>query len=369
MSCRAPVAGLTAQPVYPRVASTVSPAPQLRAMRVAMGRKIPGRRFASFPSVRRLFMVRHMELRGRKGILGIVLLVLVAAGLVGSHMLVSSRKPTVSAAPACPTDHERALACYEQYYGSIVAQQGVPEAFAALKEQYGRDPNVQHLCHALTHVIGQAAARKYSDLPEAFQHGDNFCGSGYYHGVLQGRSFQMGRERLLSDLNSICAGIPGKERKSLEYYNCVHGLGHAVMAITGDDLFDALHDCDGLTGSMEGNACASGVFMENLIVDGAHGGHYSKYLKPSEPLYPCTAVDKKYKPACFDLQTSYALGAVQGDFAKVFSLCAAPCTTCSPPHRGPGSDSTCQEKSRRPPRPATTPSQRHPVLPHPLTTS
>src|SRR5205807_5241302 len=82
-------------------------------------------------------------------------------------------------------------------------------------------------------------------------------------------------------------------------------------------------DCDGLTGSMEGNACASGVFMENLIVDGAHGGHYSKYLKPSEPLYPCTAVDKKYKPACFDLQTSYALGAVQGDFAKVFSLCAA----------------------------------------------
>jgi len=182
---------------------------------------------------------------------------------------------------------------------------------------------VQHLCHALTHIIGQAAARKYSDLPEAFQHGDNFCGSGYYHGVLQGRSFQMGRERLLSDLNSICDGIPGNERKSLDYYNCVHGLGHAVMAITGDDLFDALHDCDGLTGSMEGNACASGVFMENLIVDGAHGGHYSKYLNPSEPLYPCTAVDKKYKPACFDLQTSYALGAVQGDFAKVFALCAA----------------------------------------------
>jgi len=204
-------------------------------------------------------MVRHMKLRGRKGILGIVLLVLVAAaGLVGSHMLVTSRKPIVSAAPACPKDHERALACYEHYYSSIVAQQGVPEAFAALKQQYGRDADVQHLCHALTHVIGQAAARKYADLPEAFQHGDNFCGSGYYHGVLQGRSFQMGRERLLSDLNSICAGIPGKERKSLEYYNCVHGLGHAVMAITGDDLFDALHDCDGLTGAMEGNACASG---------------------------------------------------------------------------------------------------------------
>src|SRR5436309_12908850 len=112
-------------------------------------------------------MVRHMKLRGRKSILGIVLLVLVAAGLVGSHILVSSRKPTVSAAPACPTDHERALACYEQYYGSIVAQQGVPEAFAALKQQYGRYQDVHHLCLALTHVIEYAVSSKYYVLPMA----------------------------------------------------------------------------------------------------------------------------------------------------------------------------------------------------------
>src|SRR3989442_15891364 len=98
-------------------------------------------------------MVRHMKLRGRKGILGIALLVLVAAaGLVGSHMLVTSRKPTVSAAPACPKDHERAPAFYEQYYGSIVAQQRGPEAFPGLKEQYWRDGDGQHLCHALTHI-------------------------------------------------------------------------------------------------------------------------------------------------------------------------------------------------------------------------
>src|SRR2546428_12790475 len=102
-------------------------------------------------------MVRHMKLRGRKDILGIVLLVLVAAaGLVGSHMLVTSRRATVYKAPACPKDHERALACYEQYFGSNVAQQGVPVAFAAVKEQYGRDVGVQHLCPALTQIIGQA---------------------------------------------------------------------------------------------------------------------------------------------------------------------------------------------------------------------
>src|SRR6266850_3767475 len=115
MSCRDPVAGFTAQPAATRAASTVNPAPRRRAMRVAMGRNIAGLRSRSFPSVRRRFMVRHMKLLGRNGILGIVLLVAVgAAGLVGSHVLVTSRKPTASPALACANDHERALACYEQ---------------------------------------------------------------------------------------------------------------------------------------------------------------------------------------------------------------------------------------------------------------
>src|SRR4029077_12260000 len=77
----------------------------------------------------------------------------------------------------------------------------------------------------------------------------------------------------------------------------------------------------GLTGTVEQDACHNGVFMENLIVDGEHGGHFSKYLKPDDPLYPCTAVDQRYKVSCFEIQTSYALGATRGDFAKVFVLC------------------------------------------------
>jgi hypothetical protein len=215
-----------------------------------------------------------------------------------------------------------AFGCYQAYYSSIVARAGVSAAFVDLKTRYPTDPRVQALCHAITHAIGETAFRKYSDISEAFRHGDNVCGSGYYHGVLEGLASQMGRENLLSNLDSICAGMPGKERYSLDYYNCVHGLGHGIMAIAGDELFDALHQCDKLTGSVEQTTCDNGVFMENLIVDGEHGGHFSKYLKPAEPLYPCTVVENKYKPACLEVQTSYALGAVRGDFVKVFALCA-----------------------------------------------
>ena len=262
-----------------------------------------------------------MKLTGRTGIIAIGVLAVAVAGvsILGSRVFNPSRAPSST---RCSNDPTLALGCYEQRYRSIVARQGVVEAFAALKAGYGADPELQRLRHAITHAIGQAAVAKYGDVAEAFRHGDNACGSGYYHGVMQGFALARGSTQLLSDLDAVCAGVPGKERKSLDYFNCVHGLGHAIMAVRSDDLFDALHDCDGLTGAMERNACVNGVFMENLIVDGAHGGHYSKYLKPSEPLYPCTAVAEKYKSECFDMQTSYALGVVQGDFAKVFALCA-----------------------------------------------
>jgi hypothetical protein len=260
-----------------------------------------------------------MKLTGRTGILALAVVAVAAAGILGSRVFPTASPP---ARARCPDDPRVELGCFEQRYRSIVAGQGVAEAFAALKAGYGADPEMQRLCHAITHAIGQAAVAKYGDVAEAFRHGDNACGSGYYHGVMQGFALARGKANLLSDLSAVCAAVPGKERQSLDYFNCVHGLGHAVMAVRDDELFDALHDCDGLSGAMEQNACVNGVFMENLIVDGAHGGHYSKYLKPGEPLYPCTAVAERYKAECFDMQTSYALGVVQGDFAKVFALCA-----------------------------------------------
>ena len=61
--------------------------------------------------------------------------------------------------------------------------------------------------------------------------------------------------------------------------------------------------------------------MENVIVDNKY--HNAKYLKASDPLYPCNAAEEKYKETCYLMQTSYMLTVVNGDFNRVFDLCAS----------------------------------------------
>ena len=45
-------------------------------------------------------------------------------------------------------------------------------------------------------------------------------------------------------------------------------------------------------------------------------------LRPQEPLYPCTAVARRYKAQCYERQSTYALFVSDGDFGTVFGLCA-----------------------------------------------
>jgi len=121
-------------------------------------------------------------------------------------------------------------------------------------------------------------------------------------------------------INNICESIPGKDVYSFDYYNCVHGLGHGVMYITQNELFDGLLLCDSLEGEWERESCYGGVFMENVITD--FENHFTSYLKPEEPLYPCTVVAEKNKHACYLMQTSYVLKTNGYNFRDAFVQCS-----------------------------------------------
>jgi hypothetical protein len=209
--------------------------------------------------------------------------------------------------------------CYEGHYIRLVKDKGISGAFADLKERYETDNYVRSQCHPLTHVIGREAALKFKTPSEAYAVGDSYCWSGYYHGVLETHVERTGVENLPKEMDRLCDRVAGKERYSFDYYNCVHGLGHGVMAITNTELFKSLEYCDMLSGQWEQDSCAGGVYMENIIVDNIN--HVTRYLDPKRPLYPCTDSPERHKNTCYLMQTSYVLKVNGGDFEDTFAWC------------------------------------------------
>ncbi len=138
-------------------------------------------------------------------------------------------------------------------------------------------------------------------------------------------SSEKGYDYIINNANTICSSVANKERYSFYHYNCVHGLGHGFMFVIKDgDPFRALTACDKLTDTWEAQSCYGGVFMQNIMnvqgPDADRAAQY-KYLRASEPMYPCTVVAERYKMQCYLMQTSYALPILGYDFSKLFALC------------------------------------------------
>ena len=218
----------------------------------------------------------------------------------------------------CSSERDN-FACYDTYLGDIVRTQGADAALAELVRLRDRNGGyVLASCHQLTHAIGRAALAHYKTVNEASKHGDGTCWSGYYHGVYEQYMSRFEDSELASVIPTICKQ-PADNPYALDYYNCVHGIGHGVTIRFDNDPFRALPYCDFLEGSWERSNCYTGVFMQNIIVD--RKWHKSVRLDPEDPIYPCNAVEQRYKGACYLGQTSYVLRVLDYDYDKAFEIC------------------------------------------------
>lgn len=246
-------------------------------------------------------------------------LLLVTSSVIAWQILNPAKQK--AAAVACTDTQATDFSCWQEYYQAVVDNESPEAAFADFRKAYDTNPFVKSQCHQIGHVIGRAGALKYKTLAETYAHGDTFCWSGYYHGAIEQIAHELGAEKIVAQINDVCESFNSKEPYSFKHYNCVHGMGHGLMAVKEDKLFEALDSCDRYNGSWQQDSCYGGVFMEN-VMNNINPGKTSAYLKTDDPLYPCTAVKERHKQQCYLMQTSHALTVVGNDYKRVFELCA-----------------------------------------------
>lgn len=171
-------------------------------------------------------------------------------------------------------------------------------------------------CHDPAHKAGRIS---YELLGEkAFKECGAECHSGCYHGATEAYFKDHGTANLSKNLNTLC----GNELNGFFSHQCIHGIGHGLMAWANYDIFEALKSCDLLDKRQD--SCWTGVFMENFVGGLADKkdatGHFTKYLS-NDPQYPCTIVDDKYKGSCYFLQTSRMIQIFGSNFEKVAKAC------------------------------------------------
>jgi hypothetical protein len=82
-------------------------------------------------------------------------------------------------------------------------------------------------------------------------------------------------------------------------YQCLHGLGHALMFFSRYQLDQSLEACDALGDDWSRNSCYGGVFMENV----ANGANEKRNFSAMDYHYPCDRVAERYRRECYTMQT------------------------------------------------------------------
>jgi hypothetical protein len=175
-------------------------------------------------------------------------------------------------------------------------------------------------CHNRAHELGRMSYEEFSD--EVFKLNMPECHSGFYHGSVEAFFNKNGTDNLEENLRTICVA----DLNAFFTHQCLHGIGHGLMAWSDYALLDALEYCHLIPQDGGKSSCRTGVFMENIVgslndsPEARARGHVTKYVN-SDPHYPCTLVKEAYKSDCYFLQTDRMLALSENRFEGVARNC------------------------------------------------
>ncbi len=234
----------------------------------------------------------------------------------GGGSVAAGFKPDDTTLDDCASSGE--FHCYEQAFANIAYKDGPKAALDLFDEKIKQPGPIESDCHRIVHAIGGGSLSRYhGNVGQAFVQGRPSCTSGYYHGILERAFLGISQKDLGSASRRFCSG---EDIRKVEFiaYQCVHGLGHGLMIYTGYDLPLSLHTCDKLETDWDAISCTGGVFMENYQ---SSYGVKSRWLRNNDLLYPCDAVNERYKFYCYDMVTARILPKVNYNWAKASKVC------------------------------------------------
>ena len=213
--------------------------------------------------------------------------------------------------------------CYLEAAADFMQHFGMRKVLDIFEAEESK-PQIFARCHEVTHYLGRLEYKNKQSIMEAYKECSPVCHGGCYHGVIEGYFLQKnisvyGNPNITGEILKACGKLEDYEQSRL-YYECQHGIGHAMMLITGDELPDSLKLCDSLRNSEEREACYSGVFMESSS-SSTNDYHTSKYTKADDPLYPCDILDDRYLRLCYSYQSSYFSIITKYSWDETIKLC------------------------------------------------
>lgn len=188
----------------------------------------------------------------------------------------------------------------------------IPQMLALVEQYRNLDSEIEMNCHPITHSIGRYNYSITKNLGSAFEVCDLTCNSGCFHGVMERLFFnddelQSGRKHLTAEqmkdkVKDICNQSNFINPTTSVIFQCLHGLGHAILYSLDYQYLEGFKVCDYLESDYEQTSCHGGVAMENVTAF----EKLKRDIRIEDPLYPCNKPEltERHKEACYEMQTS-----------------------------------------------------------------
>ena len=217
----------------------------------------------------------------------------------------TSELPSVEALKLCLAGANSA-ACLDRIFRDVLKTHTTRSALQVIQRFELQDPEVRRDCHPIVHAIGRETFRIKGNVHDSFSACDQTCHSGCYHGsverFLRGEDIysQVERHPSQAELKQKAAAACDSDVPVRLRFQCLHGLGHALMFFSRYKLAPSLEACDALPEEWSRQSCYGGVFMENV----SSSTPELRDLSPTDYHYPCNTIDPKYRGECYVMQTS-----------------------------------------------------------------